>query len=165
MMLSPSERVSGPGRSDHWLREAILGVGVQLSWRVWWSGYWAQALGPLGRTGSRFIRAAELLSDPLALLSTWVELRVAGCSVSVAGRGRGEGRGGAAGSSPEKEPLSPFCFPYPLQSPTFVSPGPQLAARASSSTINMIFITPTVSLWAPGSLWSQHSGTPVVQTH
>lgn len=59
VILSPSERVSGPGRADHWLREAVLGVGVQLSWKVWWSGYWAQALGPLGRTGSHFIRAAD----------------------------------------------------------------------------------------------------------
>lgn len=50
-----------------------------------------QLLGPLEMSESCFMGAAELLSEPLALMSLWVELRLAECSVSMACRGRGKG--------------------------------------------------------------------------
>lgn len=73
-----------------------------------------RALGPLERVGSHFIRAAELLSGPLALLCAWVEPRFAGGSVSVAGQGQGEGRDGVAGSRTPFLLSLVLCSPLPL---------------------------------------------------
>lgn len=116
-----------------------------------------RAPGPLRRAGSQFIRAAELLSDPSALLSSWEELRFAGHSVSVAGRERGKGWDccappvrltemrqdamGLWGAVLRKNPFLSLAFPCPLLSPSFVSLGPQLGPLASSGPINMAFLT------------------------
>lgn len=106
------------------------------------SKYRRVAAGPLRRTGSHTIRAAELLRAS-ALPSAWEELRFAGRPVSVAGRGRGRGWDccappvrltemrldamGLLGAVLRKNPFLSLAFPHPLLSPSFVSLVPSWA--------------------------------------